>query len=631
MINNKYWLKINTFYENNRKLLFKIGNWLFLFVLAVTFFIGAASYNHYTQKDNFIKWSSPDETANYHFAKLFGQEKKLSIFEKNNLLVSDVMHPRSFRSDLGEMKPVSFPGILLIYGGIVSLTSYEILPYITPAFAAIGLIFYYLLINRLFGRRNALMSTLLLACFPVYIYFSAHSMFHNILFIVFLIIGFYYAVLAGQEKSEKTNFLTYNWRMIGWKKIIYPALAGLFFGLAIITRTSELLWLGPVLFLIWLINIKNLGFTKLIIILAFIGAGMLPAFYWNQILYGSPINTGYPEMNQSLVNIASAGTGLVKSAIISEPSYIQGLFDKLKDNIFHFGFHPRESLRTFFYYFPVMFYWIFWPAAIGAILFLQGWRRWSAKEYAYLVSSAVFSVILILYYGSWDFHDNPNPTSFTIGNSYTRYWLPIYLAAIPLASLFILRFSRAIYPYAPEAKNLTKLNLDNSWRSKLIYHGRIRKNLFCAAICTIFISYTIIVSLNFALLEPEEGLVAQSVKQTSAKADFDQVMSLTEPNSVIITRYHDKLFFPERKVIVGLFDDQEMNRQYAKLEEILPIYYYNFSLGQKDIDYLNNGRLKEIGLQIKKVKMINESFTLYKLVKYIPPPPTATSILPIVL
>jgi len=92
-----------------------------------------------------------------------------------------------------------------------------------------------------------------------------------------------------------------------------------------------------------------------------------------------------------------------------------------------------------------------------------------------------------------------------------------------------------------------------------------------------------------------------------------KVLSLTENNSVIITQYHDKLLFPERKVVVGLFDDKNLISRYALLAEQLPVYYYNFTFPQKDIDYLNSKRLSEFGLHINPIEKITNSFTLYKI------------------
>jgi len=95
------------------------------------------------------------------------------------------------------------------------------------------------------------------------------------------------------------------------------------------------------------------------------------------------------------------------------------------------------------------------------------------------------------------------------------------------------------------------------------------------------------------------------------------VLELTESNAVIITQYHDKLFFPERKVILGLFDNKDMVARYAKMVDYLPVYYYNFALNQDAVNYLNERRLGEVDLNIKEVERINNDFVLYKLSHYL--------------
>ncbi|MDP3043418.1 MAG: glycosyltransferase family 39 protein [bacterium] len=562
--------------EQIKKWLKKYSHWLILGILALCFFIGAASFNYFTQKNGYLKWVSPDETANYIFTKLYGQEGKLAIFEKYNLYGKDIMHPRSFRSDYGWLKPVSFLGIILIYGKIASVTSYKILPYLTPFFGAVGIIYYYLLVKKLFGRRNALISAFLLASFPVYVYYSARSMFHNVLFIVLLLIGLYYSVLMIKHKKETSEYLTW----------LYAALAGGFIGLAIITRASELLWIIPMLIILWAFNIKKVGITKLIIFLSFLFLSILPVLYWNQILYGSPWRGGYAEMNQSISDISQAGSSFIASLITGKLSHFKELLNKISGNIFHFGFHPLQSCKMFYHYFVRMFYWIFWPALLGGILFAQKWRHWRRRHWAYLMSYFIISLILLFYYGSWKFNDNPDPGQFTIGNSYTRYWLPIYLGALPFVSLFIIKLTRL-------AKN------------KTIIFG-IRS----AIIILIFF-----ISIRFVLFGSDEGLIFTAQRQKLSQNEFNKVMSLTENGAAIITQYHDKLFFPERKVIVGLFNDANMTREYGKLVNYLPLYYYNFTLPQKDFDYLNSRRLAEAGLRIEKVEQITSDFTLYRLYK----------------
>jgi len=50
-----------------------------------------------------------------------------------------------------------------------------------------------------------------------------------------------------------------------------------------------------------------------------------------------------------------------------------------------------------------------------------------------------------------------------------------------------------------------------------------------------------------------------------------------------------------------------------KRPKLMPVYYYNFTFPQKDLDYLNASKLKVAALSIKKIKDTDTVFTLYKL------------------
>jgi len=574
-------------HDKLKNLITDFWHWPVLIILAVGFFIGAGSYNYFVQKDDFIKWSSPDETANYTFTKLYAQEGKLQVFEKYNLYAKDIIRPRSLRSDFGIMKPVSFLGIILIFGSIAKLIGSEFIPFLTPFFGGIGIIFFYLFVKELFGRRNALVSALLLAPFPVFVYYSARSMFHNVLFVVLLIIGLYFSVLMGRK------------RMVGrfdWRGFSVSALAGLFIGLAIITRTSELIWLAPTLFIAWIFNIRQIGIFRLIIFFSFVFLAFSPVFYFNQGLYGSPIFGGYAEMNTSISSIKEASANLAMHSFSGQPSYLKELLVKLRDNVFYFGFHPEHSFKMVYFYFAKMFPFIFWPSILGFLVFLYNWRKLKKRHMAYVLSYLIASAILVFYYGSWKINDNPDPNQMTIGNSYTRYWLPVYLGAFPFVSLLILR--------------LTDFKAKNHIAHEFSYYARFFSSLGLRVAAIGFIFY---ISINFVLRGSDEGLLNTYKVQRAAKVEYDKVLSLTENNSVIITKYHDKLFFPERKVIMGLFTDDNMNREYANLARLIPVYYYNFTFPEKDLDYLNAKRLPPFGLEIKEVEKISDAFTLYKL------------------
>jgi len=705
-----------------------------IFIVLPIFFILTSSYNFFVQGDDFIKWGSPDETANYIFSKLYAETGDLEIFEEYNLYAKDIIRPRSFRSDHGIVRPMSFLGIVLVYGKIASLTNYKIIPYLTPFFACLGIFFYYLLIKRIFGRRNAFISAIILSVFPVYIYYTARSMFHNVLFIVFLIIGLYYLIAGIQtKKKEKPQtqikvqnkkskkrifkriaqfFLAQFFRFCiflknnFWKWILF-GLGGFFIGLAVITRSSELLWLLPLFLILWIFNLRKMGLFGLTIFCLAVYLAVLPVLHWNNILYGAPLHSGYPEMNRSIANIFNASQDLFFSfgkLISSQEDYQssipeietpgnklillntdlsleRSLIEKIKDNVFHFGFSPKKSFQMFYYYFVLMFYWLFWPAILGLFIFLSDFRLWGRKEFSYIISFFVISFVLVLYYGSWDFHDNPDPNSFTIGNSYTRYWLPIYLYAIPLVSLFLFRFfngffarffdrnageqnlekSRKYYlrfmkerlrkiffrtpilsekmrDFREKIKKYFKKNIFSILEIKILFNfkkiilkiyrflknifkfilnnfllKKSRKSIFVNASISLVVFVFIILSIFSVVFGSEEGLVYAVYKNQSARDEYQKVLDLTESNSVIITFYHDKIFFPERKVVRGLFNNNEMNAIYAKLTKLLPVYYYNFSFNKEDFNYLNQRRLREFGLQIREVQQVNQDFTLYRL------------------
>lgn len=594
----------------------KYKYWLVLLPIVFAYLLFCVLFIHSLQKDGFVKWSSPDETANYIFTKLYGQEGRLTIFEKYNLEASDILMPRSFRSDNGNLKPVSFLGIILIYGQLAKIFSFKAIPYLTPVIASIGLIYFYLLISRIFNKKISLLSVLILAAFPAFVYYSIRSMFHNVLFISLLIIGLFYGVAAIQIKlkdndkenssssvalkffSMRDSAKSINWKIL--KSWLYIAISGFFFGLTIITRTSELIWILPTLFVIWIFYARQIGFFKLIIFISFLFLGTLPMLYYNQILYGMYYYGGYPAMNQSLQDAGMAGFNIFESLIKFDFAAIFAYFKQIFRIIFYFGFHPISSFVMFKNYFIKMFPWIFWPGVIGVLIYFIPYRKRKKRDYIYLLCYLIISLILIFYYGSWNFHDNPDLEAITIGNSYTRYWLPVYIGIMPFVGIFIISASCLIF-------KIMEIFLK---KNEILIKS---KNYFLFFMRAIAILIIWALSVNFLFNGSSEGLNYAFKKQADFKGQYEAILSLTEPNSVIITQYHDKLFFPERKVIVGLFTDKNINDLYAKLAKTLPVYYYNFKLSNSDLSYLNTRRLYESNLKIEAVQIISNEFALYKL------------------
>ena len=574
--------------------------------LASVFFVGTSSYNFITQKNNWVKWNSPDETANYYFAKSYATSHTLSKFEPANIIASDLVIPRSIKSDHGWLKPVSFLGIILIYGEIGSLTSPAVIPYLTPFFGALGIIFFYLLTRRLFSERIGLISAALLAVFPVYVYYSVRSMFHNVLFIVLLIIGFYFLIVALDRSYLAVKKIKFkSWQLPrnvrwGW---VFIFLSGLFVGLAVITRTSELLWLGPVLLIILLFYGRRLGLSKIIIFINGLILGLLPALYFNLILYQSPFYGGYGQMNQSIVTITRASTDLVKhtvaapvvTAAATSTSIYHQLFNSIFHTIFYFGFDTKQSWNMFLHYVILMFPWLVWLSGFGlAALAAFNFSKPKKKYLVYLLIWVTLSAILVLYYGSWRFTDNPDASRYTIGNSYTRYWLPMYLMALPLAALAIEFGLRVLFLF---------------FRKRNYYKALVAGG---AAVIVLLIASS---SINFLLFGSEEGLVNLYYNTNNNKQLGNLVFSLTPPQSIIMTEYHDKILFPERQVIMGRIAEEAYYPYINKLLENYPFYYFNFKYTPETAAYLNNGRLAKNGLQMKLIKETGNGFALYQITK----------------
>lgn len=591
-------------------------------VLAGLFFLLSSSFNYLTQTDDYRKWTSPDETANYFFSKHYALKGSLAYLDPASIVGDNLIMPRSIRSDFGWLKPVSFLGLILIYGSIAKVLGIAVLPYLTPLFAALGIIFYFLIIRRIFSQRVALISSALLSFFPVYLYYSSRSMFHNVLFIDLLLIFIYFLLLTakkrkkddareeakgtetGKEESEKeeekkesfwVRFRSMKFSKAELWAYLFAVLAGVFLGLTAITRTSELIWLLPALFVTWLFYARRYNFMKLFLIVAGFCLALLPNIYFNQLLYSAPLYGGYNEMNRSLDDISNAGTKVWQENL--SWSHLENLGKTIYHNVFYFGLDLEQSFEMAQHYIYEMFPYLSILFVLGLLILLVNlFIRFDKKYLLYVLLFFFISFILIIYYGSWVFNDNPDPNRYTIGNSYTRYWLPIYLFMIPLAALFIDRFSSAFIALFTKGKTkLTRLSL----------------NLSQVAI-VLGLSF---INLSFVYFGSEEGIAHLYYNNLREKETTERVFALTEPNSIIITKYYDKFLFPERRVIMSIIPDEELLTSSAKLVNHYPLYYYYFNLSPADVDYLNERKLKSYGLYLEEIERTTHEFSLYSLTK----------------
>ena len=131
----------------------------------------------------------------------------------------------------------------------------------------------------------------------------------------------------------------------------------------------------------------------------------------------------------------------------------------------------------------------------------------------------------------------------------------------------------------------------------------------------LFVTLLSVWSLDFVLFGSEEGLTHLYYNNLREKEYAQEIFSLTEEESVIITKYYDKFLFPERRIIMGVLPNDEVLTATSKLVYHYPVYYYNFYLNEEDVNYLNERKLPIYNLKLNLIKRISHDFGLYKFSK----------------
>jgi len=253
--------------------------------------------------------------------------------------------------------------------------------------------------------------------------------------------------------------------------------------------------------------------------------------------------------------------------------------------IFPFGLEIKNVLKNFSTYFVGMFWWFAIPAAFGAVFFVKKIisGEINKKIKAYLLISLFASLFLFLYYGSWLFYDNPAKEA-SIGTSYVRYWLPIYILSLPLVAFTLVKLVDFIRP--------------------------LKQKLFAAVLCLIFILF----GVKLTFFDKNDGLAYVYKNVWDYAVIAETVKAMIPAEAVIIVDRADKIFFPEHRVITPLRE----NSTYAAIPELaktLPLYYYGLPLIEKEMNYFYDGRINREEIEIIEVKNFGAE-TLYQL-KYL--------------
>ncbi len=568
---------------------------LFLLVFLAVFFciyayfnlINIAPDNNFFSKEKedkqTIKFNSPDETANYFWLQRLAQGQPLYYFEPLNYPAVNLIHARSLNTVGGKITPGSFLGLPLVYGFLARWLGLSIVPYLTPFFSILALFFFYLLIKQLFKDKGlALLSAILLGFFPAWFYYSSRGMYHNILFISLFMIGVYllFQVLS-QDYKLKTKKLNIDLKFIIYnlKFHLFYFLSGLFIGLAIITRSSEIVWVAFTIILLLVFNLKKIYWPGFVMFLSGLWLPILWLFYHNQILYGSFISAGYRAVIPHGDIIQAASSGLLFKILITP-----------------FGFNLKSILVNAYNY--LLKFLPAWSALalLGGLLFavlpkkivkLNYKLRWS-----YLFYYLIIGFYLIIFYGSWQFSDRIDGQLVSLGNSYLRYWLPIYVLAIPLVSFLILSCVKLVLP---------KIN----WRYD--YY-----RLILLSIISLLLLAT---SFKLVILATDESLLALNNNLNYYRLQADLIQKITHTTDiVVIYPQADKIFFPQRKKIITALAVPADYYALSRLIKIRQLYYYTFA-PPTTVKFISQRDFKPYGLKIVKGRLVLGHDWLYQIIK----------------
>lgn len=504
---------------------------IFLCVYLFLYWDIQVGFNPPAAEPSQLIFNQPDESVNYFFIKQLVLENRFSFPESLSDLALSQVHPRSTTVINGGIVPIGFPGftvllslILKILTIIAGTAGFNILAVmITPLIGVVTPFFFYGFLRRIFDGRLAWLSAALMFFLPPWWYYASRPFQHNVLFVsLFVVLLYCFGIFW--ERREQVN------------KIGAALAVGLFFGLAVYVRPSEMVWLTVIL-ASFLILSRRYWQKREVVALA--GALVLTAilfFATQTAFYDHPLASGYVRPD-----VSGAG-GLVTSGPQGIPI--------LKAIFLPFGFHPRVIWHNLRGNFAHLF-------GLWSFLMLAGLVYWvvdmvkkyrQSRNFLFLIHySSLFifvSIYLLIFYGSWLFYDNLNQ-QFSIGSSHVRYFLPIFVLALPLVARFLLWLWHRSWILKTAAIVLALL-------------------LGLATYQNVFAQF--------------EGL--STVKNTVKAYQIwrDRVYSLTEKDAVILTRYADKYIFPGRRVIVG-WDNTERKQAIVNIiKDNKAVYYYDFKL-----------------------------------------------------
>lgn len=524
---------------------------------------------------SYVRLNSPDETANYFFSRTFASTGAIGYIEPLLEPTKGIVHPRSMTTAGDRVVPVGFLGLTVLYGGLGMLFGEYAILFLTPIIAVLSAWLFYRFLLHLFSRRVAALSAVLLLVHPAYWYYAARGMLPNILFVDLLLLGLVLFGYACQRARPLFFFL-----------------GGIAVGLALEVRLSEFLWMSAALAIAGAAILGFRVFRAGFLVALGCAIPLAGLFLVNNAVYGHPFIFGYQstatyESVASLDRLISLVKTFDTAQIPEMREALSLIVEKGRIYIAPFGFNAEAFIRHFHQYGLAMFWWFTLPTLFGILIVLkQGLHEFFRERrrglLVYVIVSAMVGYWLVVYYGSWTFTDNISE-EVTIGNSYVRYWLPLYLLSLPLCASTLAFFLRGT-------------------------RGLASRVLIVGAIVVVMMFF----SGRAVLYEYRDSLfpVADNILQYQRSAEW--IVRMTPSDAVIVSQRSDKNFFPERRVAQS-FPEFAEREFLPALVHRAPVYYYGM-WNDEDAAHISRRYFSEYGLALEAVAPFENGERLYKVV-----------------
>ncbi len=490
---------------------------------------------------------SPDENATYVFAKTFADSGRLTMSEALNDELGGLLHPRSTIGYGSAIVPGGFVGFVLVLGIIGMIFGNYAMYFVTPVLAVLTIVLWRDSVRRVFKHELlADAAAFLLMIHPAFWYYSGRVMMHNVAFLTLVIAGVWFCLRSRRPLSF--------------------AIAGAFLGAALIVRTSEIIWLTAAIVAVFALYRAVIGWRSMVSLAVGFVAMLALLGIINATMYGSPFVNGYTAQYP------------YAAMVISDDAVTTAIDEPKRNFLLPFGFHERIILNNVVDYGWKLYPWMSVLAVAGLLIAVvdrnEQRKVWRTLATLTLLLAVWFGVV----YGSWKIIDNPDPSIISLGNSHVRYWLPLFA----LASIF-------------GARALVYMLGDRSLLRQIFTGGLV--------VLATLLSLELVFFGHDGYLPSREALATFVDKEA-------RILTLTEPEAIVIVDRADKYLYPERRVVVPLRSEATYSALPAMLEQV-PVYYFGITLPEKDIEHLNEVLLQ--GVSIEFVETMSEE-SLYRFV-----------------